>query len=113
MKKSYVRFFFRSYAAIVITTTLLNLSGTGNYVVHALTTTIDDIPGAAITIPDPAAGASCTASITRTINVPSLQIADINIGLNITHTRRSDVRVTLTSPAGTTVALISGQGLGS
>ncbi len=62
-------------------------------------------------IPD----SSCT---TRTFNVTppvgstNLIISDVNIGINVTHLRRSDVSATLTSPANTVVDLISGGGLG-
>jgi len=75
---------------------------------HALTTTLTDNTAGAI------ADASCASPLTRTFIVgSSFIIADLNVGLNISHARRSDVRVTLTSPSGTTVALISGGGLGS
>jgi LPXTG-site transpeptidase (sortase) family protein len=86
----------------------------GSSSVLAVTTTVDDIPGAAIALPDPAAGLSCTSSITRTINVaPSFIISDLNVGLSVGHDRRSDVRATLQSPSGTLVILIPGSGLGS
>lgn len=75
---------------------------------RALTTTLTDATSSAI------ADASCASPLTITFNVASaLIVADLNVGLNISHTRRSDVRVTLTSPLGTTVVLISGGGLGS
>jgi len=77
-------------------------------VVYAATNTINDIPGA-IAIPD----LSCAAPLTRNINVlPNVVISDINVGININHARRSDIRVTLTSPAGATVVLIPGSGFG-
>ncbi len=48
------------------------------------------------------------AQITRTFNVPTnLVVADINFGFFATHTYRSDLRITLTSPAGTTVTLLT------
>jgi LPXTG-site transpeptidase (sortase) family protein len=82
----------------------------GATVAHALTTTVNDIPGAAVAIAD----LSCAAPVTRNIAVAaSVVISDINVGVNINHARRSDVRVTLTSPAGTTVVLIAGAGLGA
>lgn len=51
------------------------------------------------------------AQITRTFNVPTnLVVADINFGFFVTHTYRSDLRITLTSPAGTTVTLLTWTG---
>ncbi|MEW6085140.1 MAG: sortase [Chloroflexota bacterium] len=103
-----------SGAVALITTLalLVSVPGVGIRPVLALTTTISDVtPGA---IPDPPVGSSCTSSISRTFNVAtSLIVSDINVGVNVSHPRRSDVRVTLTSPSGTTVVLISGGGLGS
>lgn len=76
--------------------------------VLAVTTTVDDIPGAAIALPDN----SCSAA--RVINVAtSFVIVDLNVGLSVGHDRRSDVRALLTSPSGTVVVLIPGTGLGS
>ena len=103
------KFLTRLFSAAILAAVLLNLSGRSVRVAYALTTTITDNPGG-VAIPDN----SCGTSLTRNINVAaSLQIADLNVRLNISHTRRSDVRATLTSPAGTTVVLISGAGLGS
>lgn len=82
------------------------------YPAFALTTTVSDTTAGAV--PDPPPGASCTTSVTRTFVVSaSLTVGDVNVGLNISHSRRSDVRATLSSPTGTTVVLISGEGLGA
>ena len=81
----------------------------GVSVARALTTTVNDGPVFA-----PITDLSCGAPLTRNIAVAAnVVISDINVGVNLNHTRRSDVRVTLTSPAGTTVVLISGGGLGA
>jgi uncharacterized repeat protein (TIGR01451 family) len=51
------------------------------------------------------------AQIFRTINVPSnFVIADVDFGVFLTHTYRSDLRITLTSPAGTTVTVMTWTG---
>jgi uncharacterized repeat protein (TIGR01451 family) len=48
------------------------------------------------------------AQITRTFNVPtSYIIGDVDLGILATHTYRSDLRITLTSPAGTTVTVMT------
>lgn len=50
----------------------------------------------------------CNTNLTRTFNVTdNFTISDLNVGLNLTHNYRGDVRVNLTSPAGTTVTLIA------
>lgn len=91
---------------------LVSILGLRTTPVLALTTTINDATAGAI--PNPPAGQSCTTSITRTFNVnTSFIVSDVNIGINVSHPRRSDVRITLASPSGTTVVLISGGGLGS
>jgi uncharacterized repeat protein (TIGR01451 family) len=50
-----------------------------------------------------------TASqISRTFNVPtSYIVGDVNLGVFLTHTYRSDLQITLRSPAGTTVAIMT------
>lgn len=49
----------------------------------------------------------------RTISVPdSIVLSDIDVGLLLSHTWREDVRVSLTSPLGTTVVLVNDQGGG-
>lgn len=104
------RILTRIFYALVLSALLIGPFGQPAQVVYALTTTVDDIPGAAIAIPD----ASCGAPITRTIAVgANVAIADIDVGVNVSHAIRSEVRVTLTSPAGTTVVLIPGTGFGS
>jgi LPXTG-site transpeptidase (sortase) family protein len=106
------RFLPRLVSVFILLALLLNVPGVSLSSVSALTTTIND--SGPVAIPDAPAGLSCTTSITRNIAVAAnVVIADLNIRLNISHTRRSDVRATLTSPAGTTVVLISGAGLGS
>jgi len=112
MKNSLILRFISILTIAVLT---LSTPGVGVDVAFALTTTIDDIPAAVINIPDPGVGASCTATITRTFNVATnpLIVSDVNIGINVSHLRRSDVRATLTSPSGTSVVLISGAGLGN
>ena len=113
MKRSPVRIHSKILSLILLTALFIGSPGFGVQNVLALTTVVDDSPGAVINIPDPAAGASCTSSISRTFTVGALVVSDVNVGVNISHPRRSDVRVTLTSPAGTTVVLISGAGLGN
>jgi len=112
MNNSFKRLFFRAVTLITALVLLMSLLGLETHTALALTTTVGDAtPGA---IPDPSVGLSCTTSITRTFNVAtSLIVSDVNVGINVSHPRRSDVRVTLTSPSGTSVVLISGGGLGS
>ncbi len=112
MTKTIKRTLIRLFTLITVLTVLVGSPNVGVRQALALTMTVGDAtPGA---IPDPAAGLSCTTSLTRTFNMAtSLIISDLDVGLNISHPRRSDVRVTLTSPNGTTVVLISGGGLGS
>jgi uncharacterized repeat protein (TIGR01451 family) len=51
------------------------------------------------------------AQITRTFNVPtSFIVADVDLGVFLTHTYRSDLRITLTSPTGTTVQVMTWTG---
>ena len=46
--------------------------------------------------------------VIRTINVPtSYIIGDVDLGVFLSHTYRSDLRITLRSPAGTTVAVMT------
>ena len=64
-----------------------------------------------VAIPD-ATGGDCVTNtsnglVTSTITVPdSGTIQGVNVGLNITHTYRSDLIVDLTSPTGTTIRLV-------
>ena len=107
------RTIFKFFALILLLGVFLGVIGPAPTAVKALTSSFDFPPGPTA-IPDPGAGLSCQNSITRTVNVPtSFIIADLNVGLNISHARRSDVRVTLTPPTGPVVVLISGAGLGS
>jgi LPXTG-site transpeptidase (sortase) family protein len=97
----------RLFSMLVLGGLIFNLMGTPPSV-QALTTTFSNATAGSI------ADNNCATPLTRTFVVgPSLIISDVNVGVNITHTRRSDVRVTLTSPSGTTVVLIPGSGLGS
>ncbi|HUG33342.1 MAG TPA: proprotein convertase P-domain-containing protein, partial [Anaerolineales bacterium] len=112
MNSALIRFLHRLIPAILLLAVLLNVPGVSLFPALALTTVVDDF--GPIAIPDPPAGLSCTTPLIRNILVAAnVTIADLNVRLNISHIRRSDVRVTLTSPAGTTVVLISGGGLGS
>lgn len=112
MNSPFKRSLFRVVTFITTLMMLVSAPGLGIRPALALTTTIGD--AAAGAIPDPAAGLSCTSSLTRTFTVnTNLIISDVNFAVNVTHPRRSDVRVTLTSPSGTSVVLISGGGLGS
>ncbi len=98
----------RFLSCLFLIAMVLSMLGTPSDIGKALSTTVDDT--ATIAIPD----ASCGAPIARTINVgSSFIIADLDVGINLSHDRRSDVRVTLQSPSGTLVVLISGGGLGS
>lgn len=110
MMQTHSRSALRFFSVFLLLIILLSSIGTPATVVFALTTTVNDIPAAAVAIPD----ASCGAPLTRTIAVgANVVIADINVGLNINHAVRSHVRATLTSPSGTTVELISGGGFGT
>jgi len=100
----------RLVSALLLAFIIVGLSAGQVGVVRALTTTVNDIPGAAVAISD----ASCASPLTRTINVASsIVIADINVGINVSHAVRSQIRATLTSPSGTLVVLIPGAGFGS
>ena len=52
-------------------------------------------------------GSALTRSFTVTANV---NITDVNLGVELSHTFRSELRITLTSPAGTTVAIMTNTG---
>ncbi|MGB7655624.1 MAG: proprotein convertase P-domain-containing protein [Novosphingobium sp.] len=53
----------------------------------------------------------CNNPLVRTFNVgTSYVVGDVNIGFLIAHTYRSDLTVTLTSPSGTVVTVMSGVG---
>jgi uncharacterized repeat protein (TIGR01451 family) len=54
---------------------------------------------------------SASAQIARTFTVPtSYIVGDVNIGVFANHTYRSDLRITLRSPAGTTVTVMTWTG---
>lgn len=56
---------------------------------------------------------SCATQLTRTFVVPDTEtytIADINVGVLLLHPRRSDLVITLRSPAGTTISLFRNTG---
>lgn len=58
-------------------------------------------------ITDNNCGSPLTSQIVRTFNVPTNYIVgDVNIGIFVTHTYRSDLRAYLTSPAGTVVTIL-------
>lgn len=54
---------------------------------------------------------SCASTLSRTFTVSSsYTVNDVNIGVLISHTTRSNIRLTLTSPTGTSVNLITNSG---
>lgn len=54
---------------------------------------------------------SCATQLTRTFVVPeTYTIEDIDVGVLLLHTRRSDLVITLRSPAGTTISLFRNTG---
>lgn len=56
---------------------------------------------------------NCTTTVTRTFSVAtSFSVTDVDFGVLLTHKYRSDLRITLTSPAGTTVQLMNAVGGG-
>lgn len=56
----------------------------------------------------------CTGPMVRTFTVAAnTQVTDVNIGVQLGHSYRGDLRVTLTSPAGTVVNLITNVGTGA
>jgi uncharacterized repeat protein (TIGR01451 family) len=76
-------------------------------------------PQAAITYTNTAdgsianSGTSCATQLTRTFVVPETEIytiADIDVGVLISHARRNQLVITLRSPAGTTITLFSNTG---
>ena len=71
----------------------------------------EDVSGAGVAFDE--ASNPCTPAnpLTRTITVnDNYTIADINVGINLNHTWRSDLEVTVTSPAGTSVTVIDNAG---
>ena len=56
----------------------------------------------------------CTGPMVRNFTVATnTQVTDVNIGVQLSHSYRGDLRVTLTSPAGTVVNLITNVGTGA
>ena len=54
---------------------------------------------------------SCATTVTRTFSVgTSFSVSDVNIGVLISHKYRSDLRITLSSPTGTTVQIMNATG---
>ena len=54
---------------------------------------------------------NCSTTVTRTFNVgTSFTLSDVDFGVLLSHTYRSDLRITLTSPAGTTVQIMTNVG---
>lgn len=54
---------------------------------------------------------TCATTLTRTFSVASaLTVSDVDIGVLLSHNTRSHIRLSLTSPAGTTVNLITNSG---
>lgn len=54
---------------------------------------------------------SCSAPLVRTFTVGSgITVADVNIGIYVTHTWRGDLRFTLESPTGTRVQIVNAPG---
>ncbi len=72
-------------------------------------------PQATFTYDNTTAGAitdnNCAAPLSRTFTVTeNFTINDLNVGFNASHTRRGELRVTLQSPAGTSVQIIASSG---
>jgi uncharacterized repeat protein (TIGR01451 family) len=56
---------------------------------------------------------SCAVTVTRTFTVPtSFIVGDVDFGVLLSHTFRSDLRISLRSPAGTTAQLLLNTGTG-
>lgn len=54
---------------------------------------------------------TCATTLTRTFSVTSaFTVSDVDIGVLLSHNTRSNIRLSLTSPAGTTVNLITNSG---
>ena len=106
MKEIFVSFFVRSFVAVVA-------AATGALCAFACVSPVAAQTGPYLNSAPAVIDAStpCTAPITRTIVVPdSFVIADLDVGLIATHTWRTDIRLELTSPGGTTVQLLAGPG---
>ncbi len=54
---------------------------------------------------------NCATTVTRTFTVgTNFTVADVNLGVLLSHTYRSDLRITLTSPLGTSVQIMTNVG---
>jgi subtilisin-like proprotein convertase family protein len=76
----------------------------------ALTYTYDNTTSGAVNFSASAAApAGCATPLAVTFSVPdAITITQVGIGLNIDHTNRGDVRVTLVAPGGTNLRVIAG-----
>jgi subtilisin-like proprotein convertase family protein len=72
-------------------------------IVQAASFTFDDT-AAPSNIPDD----DCGSPVIRTVNVPTqFTITDLNFGFNATHSYRGDIKITLQSPQGTSVVVVT------
>lgn len=53
---------------------------------------------------------TCASTVTRSFTVGTLTVSDVNIGILLSHSYRSDLQLTLTAPSGTSVQLMNGIG---
>lgn len=71
----------------------------------------EDAPGSSIAFSETSAPCTSGSELSRTINVSgNFIINDVDFGIVMTHTWRSDIRVVIESPAGTTVTVINNTG---
>ncbi len=78
---------------------------------YAATYEYEDVPSSGINFDETSNPCTSGSELTRTITVSdSYTIADVNVGINLTHTWRSDIEVTVTSPSGTVVKVIDNTG---
>jgi len=71
------------------------------------TYTYDDEPAASIPIADAVQNEVCGASVVRTFAVSeAFAVADVQVGLNLTHAFRGDLVAILQAPSGVTVTLV-------
>lgn len=87
--------------------------GSGNYSFSlspsfSTSITYDDIPSSGVAINS---STVCSTPITRQFTVTQdIYITDVNIGFNASHAYRGDIQVTLESPSGTVLTIISNSG---